>query len=116
MSKGPSRQRADFYQAVYDLVRLVPPGRVTTYGALARYLGAKGSARVVGYALNQSFGQPDVPAQRVVNRQGLLTGKHHFPPDRPMEQLLAAEGVEVVDDKVVAFEALFWDPEVELRG
>ncbi|RMG72843.1 MAG: MGMT family protein [Bacteroidetes bacterium] len=105
----------DFYQDVYDVVRLIPRGRVSTYGAIARYLGSPGSARMVGYALNNAALMPDVPAQRVVNRQGLLTGRHHFPSERPMAAQLEAEGVRVIDDRVVDFDALFWDPAVGLR-
>ncbi|HEX3387066.1 MAG TPA: MGMT family protein, partial [Mucilaginibacter sp.] len=99
---------------VYQVVRLIPPGRVTSYGAVANYLGTKGSARMVGYAM-QACGtaDPPVPAHRVVNSTGLLTGKFHFGGDR-MEQMLASEGVQVVDDKVVDFRKVFWDPSVEL--
>jgi methylated-DNA-protein-cysteine methyltransferase-like protein len=97
-----------FFQDVWDVVRLVPRGRVTTYGAIAEYLGSKLSARMVGWAMNGC--PPDVPAQRVVNRNGLLTGKHHFHPDHPMEAVLAEEGVRVVEDKVQDFEHLFWHP------
>lgn len=104
--------RRDFYRDVYEVVRLIPPGRVTTYGAIARYLGERSAARMVGYALSASFAQPELalPVQRVVNRQGMLTGKHHFPVDSPMAERLRAEGVVVVDDQVQAFERLFWDP------
>lgn len=102
----------DFFLDVYDVVRLVPAGRVTTYGAIARYLGTGRSARMVGWAMNAS--PPDVPAQRVVNRNGLLTGKHHFPEENTMECLLNAEGVLVEKDTVVNFESLFWDPNIEL--
>ncbi|MGB3619465.1 MAG: MGMT family protein [Catalinimonas sp.] len=100
---------------IYDVVRQVPPGRVTTYGAIAAYLGTKGGARLVGWAMNQAHihpteGRPTVPAHRVVNRIGLLTGKHHFgAPDR-MQRLLEAEGVRVQDDKVQDFDERFWDP------
>ena len=101
---------------VYQVVRLVPKGRVTTYGAIAEYLGAKGSSRLVGYAMNGAHGQkPRVPAHRVVNRQGLLTGKHHFRSPHEMEELLAKEKVKVVNDKVQDFEKLFWDPRTELE-
>jgi methylated-DNA-protein-cysteine methyltransferase-like protein len=113
MSKG--RLPDDFYENVYDVVRLIPPGRVTNYGAIARYLGSAGSARIVGYALNQCAGMPDVPAHRVVNRNGLLTGSSHFPPERSMEGSLMAEGVVVLDNQVQEFERLFWDPSVELE-
>ena len=101
----------EFKQAVYDLTRLVPRGRVTTYGAIARCIGAKGASRRVGWALNQSFGMiPPVPAHRVVNRLGLLSGAVHFPPEAPMAEQLRAEGVEIVDDQVVGFDGVFWDP------
>ena len=107
-------QRADFYDQVYQVVRLIPSGRVTSYGAIAAYLGTKGSSRMVGYAMNDAGKvSPQVPAHRVVNRQGLLTGKFHFG-GNTMEQLLASEGVKVEDDKIVNFKELFWDPSVEL--
>lgn len=107
-------ERADFYDQVYQVVRLIPKGRVTSYGAIASYLGAKGSSRMVGYAMNDAGKvHPQVPAHRVVNRQGLLTGKFHFGGDT-MQQLLAGEGVLVTDDKVVDFKNLFWDPATEL--
>ena len=111
---NPSRLKDDFFQNVYEVVRLIPKGRVSTYGAIANYLGAKRSARMVGYALNGSFSLHDVPAHRVVNRLGILSGKHHFPPDRPMEQSLAEEGITVVEDKIQNFEKVFWDPNLEL--
>ena len=105
----------DFFADVYDVVRQVPSGRVTTYGAIAGWLGSRLSARMVGWALNACHHHaPDVPAQRVVNRNGMLSGKHHFAPDRPMEELLRREGVDIVDDRVVDFPARFWDPAVEL--
>lgn len=107
--------RASFYDQVYQVVRLIPPGRVTSYGAIAAYLGSKGSSRMVGYAMNGSSAcYPPVPAQRVVNRNGLLTGKFHFNPPEMMQQLLEDEGVEVIDDQVVNFKAIFWDPAIEL--
>jgi methylated-DNA-protein-cysteine methyltransferase related protein len=104
----------NFYDMVYQVVRLIPPGRVTSYGAIANYLGTKGSSRMVGYAM-QACGtaNPPVPAHRVVNSQGLLTGKIHFGGDR-MEQMLESEGVKVNDDKVVDFKKVFWDPAIEL--
>ncbi len=102
----------DFYEAVYSVVRQIPKGRVSSYGIIAKLLG--GSPRLVGYALNHSHAQGDVPAHRVVNRNGLLTGKHHFSsPDR-MRELLEAEGVEVREDRVVRFEALCWNPLIEM--
>ncbi|WP_369998361.1 MGMT family protein [Winogradskyella sp.] len=102
-----------FFEKVYEVARLVPYGRVTSYGAIAKYLGAAKSARIVGYAMNGSGGK-DVPAHRVVNRKGLLTGKHHFEGTNLMQQLLENEGVEVVDNQIQNFEALFWDPAKEL--
>jgi methylated-DNA-protein-cysteine methyltransferase-like protein len=103
-----------FFERVYEVVRQIPPGRVTSYGAIARFLGAAGSSRMVGWAMNNASKMEDIPAQRVVNRNGLLTGKHHFPGSRVMEQMLEAEGVEVREDRVVHFEELFWDPTKEL--
>lgn len=106
---------SDFFDQVYQVVRLIPPGRVTSYGAIANYLGSKGSSRLVGYAMNAAHGQqPPVPAQRVVNRNGLLTGKHHFAYPNHMQELLEAEGIEVKDDQVVDFKNRFWDPAVAL--
>lgn len=103
-----SEAKYSFFEDVWEVVRQIPRGRVTTYGAIAEYLGTKMSARMVGWAMNAC--PADVPAQRVVNRIGLLTGKHHFPPDKPMEAALRAEGIEVVDDKVQDFEKLLWHP------
>ncbi len=109
----PSDQTFSFFEDVYAVVRLIPRGRVTSYGAIAHYLGSRGSARMVGWAMNQAHGK-DVPAQRVVNRVGLLTGKHHFDTPNRMQQLLEAEGVTVKDDRVQDFKKLFWDPSAEL--
>jgi methylated-DNA-protein-cysteine methyltransferase-like protein len=105
---------SDFFEKVYQVVRQVPLGRVTSYGAIARYIGAPRSSRMVGYAMNASHSQPDVPAQRVVNRNGMLTGKHHFPGTHLMQQLLENEGVVVIDDQVQDFKKVFWDPNLEL--
>lgn len=103
-----------FFQKVYQVTKMIPEGRVTTYGAIARYLGAPGSARMVGWALNNCHAQDEfIPAHRVVNRQGLLTGKHHFPGPDVMQQLLESEGVRVKNDKVTDFHTLFWDPNKE---
>ena len=102
-----------FFEKVYEVARLIPSGRVTSYGAIAKYLGATKSARIVGYAMNNS-GEKDVPAHRVVNRKGLLTGKHHFEGTNLMQQLLENEGIEVVDNQIQDFEALLWDPSKEL--
>jgi len=117
--KGKARQAPkkeySFFENVYDVVRLVPRGRVTSYGAIAKYLGSGRSARLVGYAMNACATEiPPVPAQRVLNRNGVLTGKHHFNPPERMEKLLAAEGIKVVKDKVVNFKNIFWDPLLEL--
>lgn len=100
-----------FYDRVYEVARQIPPGRVTSYGAIAEYLGMKGSSRMVGYAMNGSGDVfPPVPAHRVVNRNGMLTGKHHFPSPDLMQQMLESEGVKVENDKVVEFARLFWKP------
>ncbi len=99
-----------FFQNVYEVVKLIPSGRVTSYGAIAQYLGAKRSARMVGYAMNAAHTLPGVPAQRVVNRNGLLTGKHHFESPDAMQKLLESEGVKVENDQVKDFKKLFWDP------
>lgn len=105
----------DFFDSVYQVVRLIPKGRVTSYGAIAKYLGSAGSSRVVGYAMNASHTQkPKVPAHRVVNRNGELTGKNHFSNPFLMQELLEKEGVKVKDDKIQNFNKLFWDPAKEL--
>ena len=107
--------RADFFEQVYQVVRLVPRGRVTSYGTIAAYLGSKGSSRMVGYAMNGAHNvHPPVPAHRVVNRQGLLTGKYHFESPSRMQELLEAEGIQVQNDQVTNFKTLFWDPALEL--
>jgi methylated-DNA-protein-cysteine methyltransferase-like protein len=106
---------SDFYQRVYEVVRLIPPGRVTSYGAIARYLGTGRSSRMVGWAMNLSHHQPEyVPAHRVVNRNGLLTGKIHFTPPSAMQELLENEGITVTDDQIVNFNQYFWNPMDEL--
>jgi len=106
----------DFFEMVYQVVRLIPKGRVTSYGAIAAYLGAKTSSRIVGYAMNGSHRvKPKVPAHRVVNRNGLLTGKHHFETPFKMQELLEKEKIKVKDDKVVDFKKLYWDPAIELE-
>ena len=104
----------NFFDKVYEVAKQIPYGRVTSYGAIAKYLGAARSARMVGWAMNNSHTK-DVPAHRVVNRVGLLTGKHHFDGTNLMQQLLENEGVEVVENQIVNFEAHFWDPGKELR-
>lgn len=103
-----------FFENVYEVVRLVPKGKVTSYGAIANYLGTKGSARMVGWAMNAAHGLDDVPAHRVVNRSGMLSGKHHFETPSKMEEQLNLEGINVIDDKIVDFKNHFWDPSVEL--
>ena len=103
-----------FFTKVHEVAKLIPYGRVTSYGAIARYLGAAGSARMVGWAMNASHKDPDVPAHRVVNRKGLLTGKHHFDGTNLMQQLLENEGVEIINNQIQDFEKLFWDPIREL--
>lgn len=103
-----------FFEDVWDVVRLVPRGRVTTYGAIAAYLGTRMSARMVGWAMNAAHTLPDVPAQRVVNRNGMLSGKAHFGSPTRMQELLEADGVSVAEDTVQDFAKLFWDPAVEL--
>jgi methylated-DNA-protein-cysteine methyltransferase related protein len=106
----------DFFQMVYQVVRLIPKGRVTSYGAIAAYLGAKSSSRLVGYAMNGAHRvKPKVPAHRVVNRNGLLTGKHHFETPFKMQELLEKEKIKVKEDKVESFKKLFWDPSQELK-
>ncbi|SEC50524.1 methylated-DNA-protein-cysteine methyltransferase related protein [Tenacibaculum sp. MAR_2009_124] len=101
----------NFFEKVYKVARLIPYGRVTSYGAIARYLGAARSARMVGWAMNNSGSlEEEVPAHRVVNRKGILTGKHHFQGTNLMQQLLESEGVEVVDSEIQNFEKVFWDP------
>ena len=105
----------DFFDMVYQVARLIPRGRVTSYGAIAAYLGAKGSSRMVGYAMNSSGKiRPKVPAHRVVNRQGMLTGKNHFSDPALMQTLLEKEKIKVKDDRIVNFEKHFWDPAAEL--
>jgi len=105
----------DFFKKVYEVVRLVPPGRVTTYGLIAKYLGSIKSSRTVGYAMNASHTNPDIPAHRVVNRVGLLTGKHHFSGTFLMQNLLESEGVKIKNDCVINFEKVVWDPSKELN-
>ena len=104
----------DFFQNVFDVVRLIPKGRVTSYGAIAKYLGTGGSSRMVGWAMNASHQIPGIPAHRVVNRNGMLTGKMHFSNEKEMENLLTTEGIEVVNDVIVQFKLIFWDPTIEL--
>lgn len=104
-----------FFERVYAVVRLIPHGRVTSYGAIAAFLGSRGSARMVGWAMNASHSLKEpIPAHRVLNRNGILTGKHHFGIIGLMEQLLVSEGIEVENDRVLHFTRIFWDPAIEL--
>ncbi|MEZ4854587.1 MGMT family protein [Flavobacterium sp.] len=100
----------NFFNRVYEVVRKIPYGKVTSYGAIAKAIGSPQSARMVGYAMNASHNLDDVPAHRVVNRNGMLTGKHHFDGTNLMQQLLEAEGIQVVDAKIVNFKDFFWEP------
>jgi methylated-DNA-protein-cysteine methyltransferase related protein len=109
-----STEKVNYFDLVYQVVKEIPKGRVTSYGAIAHYLGLKSGARMVGYAMNAAHTQPEIPAQRVVNREGLLTGKHHFQTPTHMQELLEADGIKVENDRVVNFEKLFWDPEKEM--
>ncbi len=105
----------NFFEDVFEVVRLIPKGRVTNYGSIAKYLGSGLSSRMVGWAMNASHNvKPKVPAQRVVNRNGLLTGKFHFKTPTTMQELLEKDGVKVKNDKVVNFKEVFWDPQKEL--
>ena len=104
----------DFFDKVYNIVRQIPEGKVTSYGAIANYLGVKKSARLVGWAMNASHGDNSIPAHRVVNRVGLLTGKHHFGGTKIMQQLLENEGILIKENKILNLELYFWDPQNEL--
>jgi methylated-DNA-protein-cysteine methyltransferase-like protein len=111
-----NKEMSDFFQKVYKVVRQIPSGRVSSYGAIAAYLGSPGAARMVGWAMNASHAQTQyVPAHRVVNRSGLLTGKHHFVSPNAMEELLEAEGVQVINNQVQFFRDKFWDPQKEIN-
>jgi methylated-DNA-protein-cysteine methyltransferase related protein len=112
MSKKQS-ESDNFFERVYSIVRLIPEGKITSYGAIAKQLGAAKSARMVGWAMNASHNLDDVPAHRVVNRKGLLTGKMHFDGTNLMQQLLENEGIKVVDNQIVDFEKHFWQPELK---
>jgi len=118
LSKMPYKKQErtnDFFSNVYEVTKLIPYGRITSYGAIARYLGSGRSARMVGWALNVCHNNTEfVPAHRVVNRNGLLTGKHHFGNSSTMKQLLENEGIIIEDDKIVNFKDKFWDPLTEL--
>ena len=103
----------NFFEKVYTIAKQIPEGRVTSYGAIAKALGTARSARMVGWAMNASHNRVDVPAHRVVNRKGLLTGKIHFDGTNLMQQLLENEGIQIVDNQIVDFEKVFWEPEIE---
>ena len=109
------KESDNFFERVYKIARLIPYGKVTNYGSIAKYLGAAKSARMVGWAMNNSHNQAqEVPAHRVVNRKGLLTGKHHFDGTNLMQQLLESEGIVVVDNQIQDFQNVFWNPSEEL--
>ena len=112
---NPKKDKS-FFELVYEVTKLIPYGRVTSYGAIAKSIGTAGSSRMVGWALNNCHGMPDfIPAHRVVNRNGMLSGKHHFGGENVMQQLLESEGIRVEDDKIVDFEKYFWDPIKEIK-
>ncbi len=108
-------EKINYFELVYQVVKEIPKGRVCSYGLIAHYLGLKSGARMVGYAMNAAHSLPEVPAHRVVNRNGLLTGKHHFATPTEMQELLEAEGVIVENDQVQNFVNLLWNPDVELK-
>jgi methylated-DNA-protein-cysteine methyltransferase-like protein len=110
-----NEKNMDFFQLVFEVVKLIPEGRVSNYGAIARYLSAPKSSRMVGWAMNASHREKGIPAHRVVNRNGILTGKAHFDPPEAMETALKAEGIEVKNDQVLHFKSVFWDPNIELQ-
>lgn len=105
-----------FFQQVYEVARLIPKGRVTSYGAIAKYLGSAQSSRMVGWAMNNCRTEKEiVPAHRVVNRVGLLTGKHHFPEENAMQKALEQEGIIVIENQIQNFDKVYWDPSLELE-
>lgn len=107
-------ENTGFFEKVYEVAKKIPSGRVTSYGAIAKAIGAPGSARMVGWAMNGAVSHDDVPAHRVLNRNGILTGKHHFPGTSLMQRMLEEEGIIVIEDQVQDFKQLFWDPVKEL--
>jgi methylated-DNA-protein-cysteine methyltransferase-like protein len=116
MAKKKSKPATyNFFNDVYEVVRLIPKGRATNYGSIAAYLGSKISSRMVGWAMNAAHADDSIPAHRVVNRIGLLTGKHHFNPPSSMQKKLERERIKVVNDKIQDFEKVFWDPAKELE-
>ena len=115
MSAKVNLNQGDFFHNVYQVVMLIPEGRVTSYGAIATYLGSKQSSRMVGWAMNASHKLKNIPAHRVVNRNGLLTGKKHFKTSSRMKELLESEGVPVENDQIINFSDYFWNPSIELE-
>ena len=114
MARGKHKANNDFFLRVYEVTKLIPYGRITSYGAIARYLGSGRSSRMVGWALNICHNNEFIPAHRVVNRNGMLTGKYHFGNSNTMEQLLSNEGIIIEDDQIINFRERFWDPFNEL--
>jgi methylated-DNA-protein-cysteine methyltransferase-like protein len=110
-----AKENDNFFERVYTVARQIPYGKVTSYGAIAKVLGTARSARMVGWAMNACHNMEDVPAHRVVNRKGLLTGKHHFDGTNLMQQLLENEGIQVVDNQIIDFEKHFWQPEMSVQ-
>ena len=115
MAPKKPKSNDNFFERVYEIARQIPEGRVTSYGAIAKALGAARSARMVGWAMNASHNMEAIPAHRVVNRNGVLSGKHHFEGTNLMQQLLENEGIEVVDNQIVDFEKHFWQPEISVQ-
>lgn len=108
------KKKSDFFEQVYEVVKLIPTGRVTSYGAIGKYLGSAQSARMVGWAMNAAHNKPEIPAHRVVNRNGMLSGKSHFETPTKMEDLLEKEGIKVLNNQIENFSKYFWDPTIEL--
>jgi methylated-DNA-protein-cysteine methyltransferase-like protein len=115
MIENLNSKNKDFFEQVFQVVKLIPPGRVTSYGAIANYLGAARAARMVGWAMNASHQISGIPAHRVVNRNGLLSGKMHFPTPDSMQLSLESEGIEIMEDQIQHFSEIFWDPSKELN-
>lgn len=109
-----SEKNKDFFDLVYQVCKEIPKGRVTSYGAIAKYLGAVRGARMVGWAMNNAHSMPEIPAHRVVNRNGQLTGKMHFSSPTEMEERLSAEGIKIKNDTIINFKEVYWDPSIEL--
>lgn len=109
-----SEKNKDFFDLTYQVCKEIPKGRVTSYGAIAKYLGAARGARMVGWAMNNAHSMSDIPAHRVVNRNGQLTGKMHFSTPTEMEERLVAEGIKIKKDTILNFKEIFWDPSIEL--